>query len=186
MIYFSPCSLNCSFSHGIVFIFFNFLNIYEASICTLLCLYIPAHRAPAAGWTLLQPQVLLPERINGHRLLGVRNSHHDFLIWLSWFSNTGIDVSLSLKGVLLTSFLASFHPPYPPFLSLLSSSTTKPGRLLQLSASSILRQDQYLPAAGQGYVQSHFQFPPMQKASMHSCPLWMLQWTHSWTCFFLL
>lgn len=82
---------------------------------------------------------------------------------VSWFSSTGIDVKFSLKGILLTWFLAFFgHSTLP---SLLSASTAKPGRPLLLSPSSILRWDQHQAATGLGSAQSLFQFSCMQRAS---------------------
>lgn len=90
---------------------------------------------------------------------------------LSWFSNTGIDVRFSLKAFtyMVPRLLWSLHPPFP---SLLSASTAKPGRPLLLSPSSILGWDQHQSATGQGSAQSLFQLSLMQRASTHSCPLW--------------
>lgn len=68
------------------------------------------------------------------------------------------------------SFLAFFHPS-TAFLSLFSSNTAKPVRLLQLSSSSILRLDQHQPATGQGYIQSHFQFHPHAKGQLAFLPV---------------
>lgn len=65
------------------------------------------------------------QRINGHRLLGLMNSNHDLLTWLFWFSNTEINVSLSLKSILLMPFLVFFClstlPSFPFFLPVLPS-----------------------------------------------------------------
>lgn len=132
---------------------------------------------------LLQPWVLLPGRINGHSLLGVMNFNHNFLTWLSWFSNTGIYISLSLKSVLLVfpCLLLSFHPP---FFSLLSSSTAKQ---IVTAFSIFYSEIGSTPASCRsGLCPKPFPVPPMPRARMYSCPLWVLQWTHLWTRFFLL
>lgn len=88
---------------------------------------------------------------------------------LSRFSNTGIDVRFSLKGILLTWFLAFAHSTLPSFLF---SLTVLPSLADHYCFLHLLFWDGISTNQPQGSTQSLFQPSHVQRASRHSCPLW--------------
>lgn len=91
------------------------------------------------------------------------NAHRDFHTWLSWFGNTGIDVSFSLRSsALLLPFLVSFCPSilsfFLFFLPVLTSLAVCYSFLLLLFWDRINSSQ----LKGRAMSGAHFQFPHPQ------------------------